>query len=447
MKLYDILEIIDYLEIYNKKNVDINTVSIDSRVSKDLFIGIKGENDDGSLYLGDALNNNFKVCIVDKITDKELINKYSDQVIIVVSSTKKCLLDIAHYKRGLYDIPVVALTGSAGKTSTKDLIYSVLNQKYKTLKTIDNMNNHIGVPLTILNLNDHECLVVEMGMNHYNEITYLSKCASPTISLITNIGTCHVELLGTRKDILNAKLEILDGMKKKLLVVNNDNDLLHEYALNNDAITYGILNNSDYTCKVIELNENNTIIEYKNTLITIPKSGMHNVYNSLAAITIGELLNVDIDLIKKGIEETIFTSGRSEIIECNGYKIISDCYNSNLEACKYAIEALGIHKNRKIAVLGTIGELADYADRGHGTLGVACYDNNIDIIVTVGRNTENINNYAINLGFNKDNSYHFDNKDDAIKLLKSILKKDDVVLIKASHFNNFQYIVDSLTNN
>ena len=133
-----------------------------------------------------------------------------------------------------------------------------------------------------------------------------------------------------------------------------------------------------------------------------------------------------------------------EVIEVNGYKIISDCYNSNLEACSYALKALGLYKNRKIAVLGTIGQLADYADEGHGTLGVCAYESGIDIIVTVGEHTDYINKYAEDLGFDKNNSYHFDNKEDAVKLLKSIIKPDDVILVKASHFNNFDYIVEEL---
>ena len=444
MNLYDILENTNYLEIYNKQDIIVNTVSLDSRVLKDIFIGIKGEKFDGSNFLSNALSLGFKVCVVEKINDKTLLDTYKNQTVIVVNNAKDFLLEIAHYKRSLYNIPVVALTGSAGKTTTKDLIYGVLSQKYKTLKTLDNMNNNIGVPLTILNLSDHECLVVEMGMDHYNEITHLSKCAKPTISLMTNIGTCHVELLGTRHDILKAKLEILDGMKERVLVVNNDNDLLHEYALNNNTITYGIDNESEYMCKVLELNENTSTLEYKGLSITVPKPGIHNIYNALAAITIGEMLNVDLSLIKKGIEETTFTGGRNEVIEVNGYKIISDCYNSNLEACSYALKALGLYKNRKIAVLGTIGQLADYADEGHGTLGVCAYESGIDIIVTVGEHTDYINKYAEDLGFDKNNSYHFDNKEDAVKLLKSIIKPDDVILVKASHFNNFDYIVEEL---
>lgn len=445
LDLYDILENTSYLKVYNKRNITINSITIDSRVPKDMFIGIKGENFDGSDFLLDVLKRGVRVCVVEKINDKRILEKYTKQPIIVVKDTKEFLLELASYKRSLYDIPVIAITGSAGKTTTKDFVHAVLSRSFWTLKTQDNMNNNLGVALTLLNLRKHECLVVEMGMDHYNEITPLSEACKPTISLITNIGTCHIENLGTKEDILKAKLEILDGMEKKKLVVNNDDELLNKYALEHDfVVTYGINNESDVTCEVLELNPENSVIKCNGMIISIPKPGIHNVYNALAAITIGLMLDIRMKLIRRAIESTKVTSGRSEVIRANGYKVISDCYNSNLEACKCAIKSLGLYNNRKIAVLGTIGELADYADLGHATLGEEVYNSNIDILLTVGEHTEYINKRAIELGFNIDNSYHFDNKLDAVNLLKKIIKKDDVILVKASHFNNFKYIVDEL---
>ena len=233
-------------------------------------------------------------------------------------------------------------------------------------------------------------------------------------------------------------------MSEPKLIVNNDNQLLHEYANNNKVITFGIDNPSDIMIKILKEDPYYSIISYKNVDIKVPKGGHAFIYNATAAIAVGIALNIPIEDIKAGIENTIFTSGRNEIIKAHGYEIISDCYNANLEATTSAINYLGLFKNRKIAVLGTIGQLGDYAESGHGNLGHEIYKNNIDILVTVGKNTNFINEVAISDGFNKNNSYHFTNIDEAIKLLKSILKENDTILVKASHFNNFIKIVDEL---
>lgn len=447
MKILDCLNNLDYLKCYNKLDLEFNDVGINSNDEVEMFIGLKGENKDGSIYYEKAFENGIKIAIINNIPLREDIEKFlkeNNKMLIVVEDTLKCLQQLAIYKRSLYNIPVIGITGSAGKTSTKDLVYNIVSKKYKTLKTKDNYNNHIGVPLTILGLKDHECLVIEMGMDHFGEISLLSKIAKPTLSLITNVGTCHMELLGGIKGVLKAKLEILDGMEEPKLIVNNDNELLHDYATKNKAITFGITNPSDIMIEIIKEDPYYSLISYNNTEIRINKGGMSFIYNALAAITVGISLDIPLNDIKSGIESTIFTSGRSEIIKTHGYEIISDCYNANLEATTAAINSLGLFKTRKVAVLGTIGQLGDYAKEGHGNLGHIIFNNNIDILVTVGKNTNYINEVAISDGFNKANAYHFDNIDDAIALLKKILKENDTVLVKASHFNNFAKIVEEL---
>lgn len=448
MNLQDIIKNIKVLEVLNEQNIIIDDVKIDSREETDMFIGIKGKNFDGNLYYQDAFSNGAKVCVLNKIEKSdELINylKSNNKTIILVADTQEFLIELAKYKRSLYNIPVIGVTGSSGKTSTKDFIYNVLSEKFKTLKTEGNHNNHIGVPLTILRLRDHECMVVEMGMDHFGEIEKMSKIAKPTISLINNVGYAHVELLGSREGLLKAKLEILAGMDDKKLVVNNDNDLLHDYALKNDVITFGIDNKSDCMCEIIDTFEYHSIIKYKDELINVPKGGVHFIYNALASIAIGEVFGIDAKSIKKGIEKTEITSGRSEIIKCHDYEIINDCYNANLDAMGCAIRYLALFKNkRKIAVLGTMGELADFVDEAHGIIGKIVAENNIDILVTAGEHTEYMNIEAEKNGLDKNNSYHFTNKEDAIKLLKNIVKEDDAILVKASHFNNFIKIVAAL---
>ena len=210
----------------------LENFSKDTRQIKenDTYVAIKGANFDGNKFWKQALEKGAKAVIVQDIDfSKEDLTKYKNKIIIKTKDVLESLYEIAKYKRSLYDIPVVGVTGSVGKTSTKDVIASVLSKKYKTLKTEGNNNNNIGLPFTILNLKDHEAAVIEMGMNHFNEISLLTKIAKPTISVITNIGTSHIGNLGSRQNILKAKLEILECMTKPLLVLNNDNDMLHDY--------------------------------------------------------------------------------------------------------------------------------------------------------------------------------------------------------------------------
>lgn len=231
------------------------------------IFGIKGEKVDGNTFYEKALENGAKACILQDIDiSNEILEKYKDRVILKVQKTREALKKIAEFKREMYDIPVVGVTGSVGKTSTKDLIASVMSKKYKTLKTEGNYNNDIGLPLTVLRLKDEEAAVIEMGMNHLGEISRLTKIAKPTIGVITNVGTAHIGNLGSRENILKAKLEILDGMKENApLVINNDNDILHNWYLENrekrNIITFGIQNESNVMAKSIKTYEDGSEFE------------------------------------------------------------------------------------------------------------------------------------------------------------------------------------------
>ena len=230
MKVKDILNITNGKLIIGNEKLECENFSKDTRTIQkgDIYIGIKGEKFDGSEFWKQALDDGADAVIIENVKiSQEEMEKYSNKTIIKVQDTLKALYEIAKYKRSLYDIPVIAITGSVGKTSTKDLIASVVSTKYKTLKTEGNNNNNIGLPLTILKLKDHEALVIEMGMNHFGEISLLTDIAKPTLAVITNIGTSHIGNLGSRENILKAKLEILEGMEIPKIIINNDNDLLH----------------------------------------------------------------------------------------------------------------------------------------------------------------------------------------------------------------------------
>ena len=228
----DILNIADGELIIGDKNLICENFSKDTREINvnDVYVGIKGEKFDGSKFWKDALDKGASCVIVENIiVTEEERNKYSNKTIIKVDDTLEALYKIARFKRDLYNIPVIAITGSVGKTSTKDIVANVVSKKYNTLKTIGNDNNNIGLPFTILKLKEHEAAVIEMGMNHFGEIRLLASIAKPNICIITNIGTSHIGNLGSRENILKAKLEILEESKDVKVILNNDNDLLHKW--------------------------------------------------------------------------------------------------------------------------------------------------------------------------------------------------------------------------
>ena len=429
----------------------------DTRLIKenDVYIGIKGENFDGNKFYDKAFDNGASVCILDNIEDID-INKYKDKTIIKVEDSVIALGKIAAYKRSLYNIPVIAVTGSVGKTSTKDMIASVLETKYNVLKTKGNLNNNIGMPLTILELKDHDCMIVEMGMNHLNEISYLTKIAKPTIAVITNIGTAHIGNLGSRENILKAKLEILEELDENgVLFINNDNDLLHkEYNnLKNkyEVKTIGIDNASDYIAYNIKEDITRSIFTIKDNdieeNIQVNVATRPFIYNSLMGYAIGKELNIENDLIKKGISNLKLTAHRLEKkINKRGVTIIDDTYNASYDSMKSALELLGKSNNRKIAILGDMLELGEYSEEIHRKIGEDVVNNNIDILITVGNFSLYIKDEALKKGFNKDNIYSFEKQEDTYNLLNNILKEGDLVLVKGSHAINLDKLVEEMMN-
>ena len=429
----------------------------DTRIIKenDVYIGIKGENFDGNKFYDKAFDNGASICILDNIEDID-INKYKDKTIIKVEDSIIALGKIAAYKRSLYNIPVIAITGSVGKTSTKDMIASVLETKYNVLKTEGNNNNNIGMPLTILKLKDHNCMVLEMGMNHFNEISYLTKIAKPTIAVITNIGTAHIGNLGSRENILKAKLEILEGLHKDgVLCINSDNDLLYkEYdKLKNKykVKTIGIDNISDYMAYNIKEDITGSIFTIKDNdieeNIQVNVATRPFIYNSLMGYAIGKELNIENDLIKKGISNLKLTAHRLEKkINKRGVTIIDDTYNASYDSMKSALELLGKSNNRKIAILGDMLELGEYSEEIHRKIGEDVVNNNIDILITVGNLSLYIKEEVSKEGFNKDNIYSFEKQEDTYNLLNNILKEGDLVLVKGSHGINLDKLVEEMMN-
>lgn len=424
-------------------------------LENDVYVGLKGENFNGNEYYEEALKKGAKVAIVSGIEiPKEKLEQYKDKTIIEVDDSLIAFGKIAEYKRSLYDIPVIQVTGSVGKTSTRDIIANVIRTKYETLQTEGNLNNHIGLPTTILKLKDHEALVVESGMNHLGEISYLGKITKPTIAVITNVGTAHIGLLGSRENILKAKLEILENLKPEgTIVINNDNDMLNKWAKEDKVYkkyTFGIDEKSDVMAYNIKIGNNsstyNVKINNEEYTVNVPISGKHFVYNSLCAIAVGNLLGISPENIIKGIETFSLTKNRMEVVKIkDNVTVINDAYNASYDSMKPALEYLSeLPANRKIAVLGDMFELGEFSEEIHRKVGIEVVTHKIDILVTVGKLAKYIAEEAKYLRMPEENIISLETTEEASKYLNKILQKDDAVLLKAAHGMHFSEIFKSI---
>lgn len=425
-------------------------------LENDVYVGLKGENFNGNEYYEEALRKGAKVAIVSGIEiPKEKLEQYKDKTIIEVDDSLIAFGKIAEYKRSLYNIPVIQVTGSVGKTSTRDIIANVVRTKYKTLQTEGNLNNHIGLPTTLLKLKDHEALVVESGMNHLGEISYLGEITKPTIAVITNVGTAHIGLLGSRENILKAKLEILENLKPGgTIVINNDNDMLNKWAKEDKLYkkyTFGIDEESDVMAYNIKIGNKsstyNVKINNEEYTVNVPVSGKHFVYNSLCAIAIGNLLGISPENIIKGIETFSLTKNRMEVVKAkDNVTVINDAYNASYDSMKPAIEYLKeLPAKRKIAVLGDMFELGEFSEEIHRKVGIEVVTHKIDILVTVGKLAKYIAEEAKYLRMPEKNIISLETTEEASEYLNKILQKDDAVLLKAAHGMRFSEILKSIS--
>lgn len=449
----DIVKLCGGKVLYGNEELKLSTFSIDTRKinAGDVYVAIIGERLDGNDFCSDAVERGASCLIV----SREPNVVFEGVTVVVVDDTVKCLQELASYKRSLFDIPVIAVTGSVGKTSTKDIIYSVVSKKYNTHRTIGNYNNHLGVPLTILGLQDGaEALVVEMGMNHFGEISVLSKIANPTISVITNIGTAHIGNLGSREGIRQAKMEILDGMVGNQVIVNNDDDMMapvvDSLREKYEVSTVSIDEESTYRAINLEYNVFSSKFDINNGVkdLCVNVGGKAYVYNSLVSYAVGKCLGISDDLIKDGIRDFKLSSSRLEKkVTKRGVTLIDDTYNANYDSMKASIKLLGkVSDKRKVAILGDMLELGEYTKEYHTNLGDVVVENGIDILITIGKNSKLIGKRAIELGFSKENIYSFDKENESYLFLDEFLNSDDIVLLKGSHGIHLIGIVDYLMN-
>lgn len=445
LNLEEIIKVVDG-EILIKNNEGIfNKISTDTRkIEKDnLFIALKGQNFNGNDYAIHAIEKGASIVIVDevKFKNEELNNKGT---IIKVKDTKTALGDLARFYRRKLGIKVVGITGSTGKTSTKDLVAAFLSGKYKVFKTQGNFNNDIGLPLMIFELSkDYDIAVLEMGMNNFGEINKLASIALPDVAAITNIGVAHIEYLKTRENILKEKMSIADFFtNRNSLIINCENDMLknvnNSEKFNLERIGYD--KNYDVYAKNIRLTSECTSFDaitkdnesYRFTLNMI---GEHNVLNALIGIQISRNFGLTFEEMEKGLENFNATSMRLEFINKDNFIIINDSYNANPDSMKAALEVLKNYSGtRKIAVLGTMGELGDYANEAHTEVGRFA-KGKADILLTTGEFKE-----CYKEGF-KEGCMTFESKQELMEKLDDIIKTDDTILIKASRSAKFEEIV------
>ena len=430
----------------------VKSVSTDTRKIEEgaLFIALSGERFDGHKFVKDAIDGGAVCAVVNKSA-----GDFGNLPVIEVEDTHKALRDLAEGYRMKFNIPVVGITGSVGKTSTKEMIGSVLKQSFKTHMTQGNFNNEIGLPLTVFNLmKEDQMMVLEMGMSAFGEISNLTKVARPNVAVITNIGVSHIEHLGSREGIRKAKFEIFEGLRPEgIAIMNGDDDLLWDArsSLDFETLYYGIDNkecdicaydvktysdSSEFSCKIYGK-------EYR-FAVTVP--GVHHIYNALAAILVGINYGIDIDLIKKGVKEFAPSGLRQTLIELDDYKIIRDCYNASPASMKSGLEVLSLTetKGRRVACLADMLELGEISENAHQGVGELVVKYKIDCLITVGKFGHFIARGAETAGMNTADIYEFDSNDELKEKLSLILKKNDVILVKGSRGMKLEEIADAV---
>lgn len=431
------------------QHVEISGVTTDSRnVENDnLFFPLVGDVFNGHEFVDKAISNGAKAVIWQK-SEK---NPPKEVPIILVEDTLVALQALATaYINELPNLKIIGITGSNGKTTTKDMVAAILETTYKVHKTQGNFNNHIGLPLTVLSMSeDTEIAVLEMGMSGKGEIELLSEIAHPNVAVITNIGEAHLMDLGSREGIAEAKLEITKGLKKDgLFIFHGDEPLLQERVpgLSLKTATFGEASSNDYYPAKIIQEPTGTLFEVNNEEYFIPVLGKHNVWNALAAYAVADYYGVEKDAIKKGFSSTKLTGMRLELIQAkNGASIINDAYNASPTSMLAAIDLIENLKDfdQKIVVLGDMLELGDDEVEYHQQVGREIKQNNISHIFTYGKLGKEIAKGA------KENQpvdivHHYDQKDELIKHLQSIVKEKDIVLVKASRGMKLEEVVNSI---
>ena len=436
--------------IKNVCDKNFSSVTTDSRkISKgSLFIALQGEKFNGEDFVEESFKKGATAAIVSKN-----FNRAVDGVIVKVDDTLTAYQQIAAAWRDKFNIPIIAITGSTGKTTTKDLTAAVLGVLGKVLKTSANFNNEIGVPMTLLELNEnHKAAVVEIGMRGLGQIESLAKIVKPTIAIVTNVNETHIELLGSMENIARAKGELVEAIQSGGTVILNADNFYTEFLkklVNPDVkiLTHGIEHDADLKAENISITNSVTDFDmnYKGELFhfDLPIIGRHNVSNAMSAIAAGISAGVSIQQARQGLSTLVTTKMRFEVIHRDKITIINDAYNASPASMRASIKtAAEIYENRKIAVLGDMFELGDISEKVHREVGECVAENNFDILITVGELGKFIAEGAKYAGLEK--IFVTNSHEEAAKTLRGILQADDIVLFKASHGMHLEKIIEMI---
>ena len=408
-----------------------------------LFVAIKGENFDGHEFAAKAIELGAKAVVCEK--DCGLAENQ-----ILVESTRQALLDLAGYYRSLFNIPVIGITGSVGKTTTKEMVHAVMSVKYNTLKNEGNLNNEIGVPLTLFRLDEtHEAAVIEMGMSGFGEISRMVAAVRPDVAVISNIGVSHIEMLGSREGILKAKLEILEGMQSDApVILNGDDDMLITANAGTHPVTYyGIENkNGAFTAENIKIGEADLAFDavYPDgkARVELPFPGKHNVYNALAASAAGSFFGIEAADAFEALKKYVPAGMRQRIVKKCGITFIEDCYNASPDSQAAALAVLGgMNAKRKIAVIGDMLELGSYSATAHASVGKKAVENKIDVLFTYGERSLETAKAAMG---GVETVKSFNDKSDLSNELCAMLSEGDAILFKASRGMKLEDVIYSI---
>jgi UDP-N-acetylmuramoyl-tripeptide--D-alanyl-D-alanine ligase len=436
---------------------------IDSRkLEQDyLFIATVGERVDGHDFINSSFDKGAIAAICERLPESP------KGPCILVPNSFDALKSIAKWYRSQLDIHVVGITGSVGKTTTKEFISSVLEQKYNVLKTEGNFNNEVGLPLTILRIRaEHEIAVLEMGISDFGEMHRLSEMAQPDICVITNIGQCHLENLGSREGILKAKAEIFDYMNENgSVVINGDDDMLATIleVKGRKPIKFGIHSNNDVyatdimthglfgsTCNILIQHDQiatNTVSNSLETIHTdVPLPGEHMILNALAATSVGTLLSMNKEEIVAGIRNVKPVGGRSNIIKHDKWTIIDDCYNANPVSMKAAIDLLNQANTKKVAILGDMFELGETQEALHKEVGEYAATE-VDLLICVGKLSYHMYQGALEVKKNSSlpcQTIYYETREELLQNVLALITPKDTILVKASHGMKFEEVVHFL---
>ncbi len=427
----------------------VTSVTTDSRKKAEgsLFIPIKGERFDAHDFIGQAIENGASAVLCEREPEKS-----GNLAVIQVEDTAKALGDLAAYYLSTLALQRIAVTGSVGKTTTKEMIYHVLSKKAQTLKTEGNFNNNIGLPLTVFRLEQEDrYAVLEMGMNHFGEIAYLTRIAKPHIGVITNIGHSHIENLGSREGILQAKLELCEGMEENgVLVLNGDDGHLfgQKGKLPVKTLYFGVENpECDLTATNLTAGEDKVEFDCEGQHYVLNTPGSHNVYNALAAIACGRLAEMESQEIAQGLAQYRPYQMRLDIRqnEETGVKVIVDCYNASPDSLRASLNVLSqCSAERKIAVLGSVAELGNHRDSLLFDIGRQLKALGVDVLVTTTDDCYALCDGARVSGFPEENLFSFTNNTDTNGFLTDFLGRGDVVLLKGSRMYRLEEVAEHI---